>query len=101
MKLSLALTVGPNVLVGEEHLFANAKKKLIQRGVRVDPGAQITLTNDDIEIGHGCYFLGRVHLGDGVRIGNYCRLENVTLLGNTSVGDRVGLKDVNRDGHSL
>ena len=83
-----------NVLAGEKHLFAGTRKKLIQKGVRVDPAAQITLTNDDIEIGHGCYLLGRVHLGDGVEIGNYCRLENVALIGNTSVGDRVGLKDV-------
>ena len=83
-----------NVLAGEEHLFADATKKLIQKGVRVDPAAQITLANDDIEIGHGCYLLGRVHLGDGVEIGNYCRLENVVLQGNTIVGDRVGLKDV-------
>ena len=83
-----------NVLAGEEHLFANTKKKLIQKGVRVDPAAQITLANDDIEIGHGCYLLGRVHLGAGVEIGNYCRLENVVLIGNTTAGDRVGLKNV-------
>ena len=83
-----------NVLTGEEHLFAETKTKLIQKGVRVDPTAQITLTNGDIEIGHGCYLLGRVHLGDGVQIGNYCRLENVVLLGNTIVGDGVGLNDV-------
>ena len=83
-----------NVLTGEEHLFADAKKKLIQRGVRVDPAAQITLENDNIEIGHGCYLLGRIHLGDGVAVGNYCRLENAVLLGNTTVGDCVGLKGV-------
>ena len=83
-----------NVLTGEEHLFAETQKKLVQKGVRVDPAAQITLANDDVEIGHGCYLLGRVHLGDGVQIGNYCRLENVVLRGNTIVGDRVGLKDV-------
>ena len=83
-----------NVLTGEEHLFAETKKKLVQRGVRVDPAAQITLATDNIKIGHGCYLLGRVHLGDGVQIGNYCRLENVVLIGNTIVGDRVGLKDV-------
>ena len=83
-----------NVLTGEEHLFADAKKKLIQKGVRVDPAAQITLANNNIEIGHGCYLLGRVHLGDGVEIGNYCRLENTVLLGNTTVGDCVGLKGV-------
>ena len=83
-----------NVLTGEEHLFADAKKKLIQRGVRVDSAAQITLGNDNIEIGHGCYLLGRIHLGDGVAVGNYCRLENAVLLGNTTVGDCVGLKGV-------
>ena len=83
-----------NVLTGEEHLFAETRKKLVQKGVRVDPAAQITLANDAIEIGHGCYLLGRVHLGKGVEIGNYCRLEHVTLLGSTTVGDRVGLKDV-------
>ena len=83
-----------NVLTGEKHLFADVKKKLVQKGVRVDPAAQITSANDDIEIGHGCYLLGRVHLGHRVRIGSYCRLENVVLLSNTTVGDRVGLKDV-------
>ena len=83
-----------NVLTGEEHLFADAKNKLVQKGVRVDPAAQITLANDDIEIGHGCYLLGRIHLGDKVRIGHYCRLENAVLQGKTIVGDRVGLKDV-------
>ena len=83
-----------NVLTGEEHLFADAKNKLVQKGVRVDPAAQITLANDDIEIGHGCYLLGRIHLGDKVRIGHYCRLENAVLQGKTTVGDRVGLKDV-------
>ncbi len=83
-----------NVLTGEEYLFADAKKKLIQKGVRVDPAAQITLANDNIEIGHGCYLLGRIHLGDRTQIGNYCRLENVVLQGKTTVGDRVGMKDV-------
>ena len=83
-----------NVLTGETHLFGETQKKLVRKGVRVDPAAQITLANDDIEIGHGCYLLGRIHFGDGVKIGNYCRLENVALLGNTTVGDRVGLKDV-------
>ena len=83
-----------NVLTGEGYLFVDAKKKLVQKGVRVDPAAQITLASDDIEIGHGCYLSGRVHLGDGVQIGNYCRLENVVLHGSTIVGDRVGLKNV-------
>ena len=83
-----------NVLTGEEHLFADAKNKLVQKGVRVDPAAQITLASGDIEIGYGCYLLGRIHLDDKVKIGHYCRLENVVLQGKTTVGDRVGLKDV-------
>ena len=83
-----------NVLTGEEHLFAETKKKLVQKGVRVDPAAQITLANEDVQIGHGCYLLGHVHLSNRVQIGNYCRLENVVLRGNTIVGDHVGLKDV-------
>ena len=83
-----------NLLAGEESLYARTRVRLAQKGVRVGPAAQITLTNDDIEIGDGCYFLGRIHLGKGVRIGNYCHLENVELSGNTMVGDLIGLKDV-------
>ncbi|MBI1930677.1 NTP transferase domain-containing protein, partial [Candidatus Poribacteria bacterium] len=79
-----------NVLTGEALLFEGARQHLSQRGVRLDPAAQITLASEGSEIGHGCYLLGRVHLGEGVRIGNYCRLENVVLLGNTTVGDLVG-----------
>ena len=83
-----------NLLAGEEALFARTRTQLAQKGVRVNPAAQITLTDDDIRIGNGCYFLGRIHLGESVRIGNYCRLENVELSGNTEVGDLVGLTDV-------
>lgn len=83
-----------NLIEGEESLFARTRAKLAQIGVRVDPAARITLTDDDIQIGTGCYFLGRIHLGEGVRIGNYCRLENVELSGSSAIGDLVGLKDV-------
>ena len=84
-----------NVLVGEEFLFEQTRRDLVGKGVRVDPAAQITLEGEEIEIGHGCYLLGRIHLGTDVRLGNYCRLENVVLLGDTTVGDLVGLKNVN------
>ena len=83
-----------NVLTGETKLFEQTRHMLAQKGVRADPGAQITLESEDVHIGTGCYFLGRVHIGKNVRIGNYCRLENVTLLGATNVGDAVGLEDV-------
>ena len=83
-----------NVLSGEAALYAQVRESLARKGVRVDPAAQITLAGDDIEIGTACYLIGRVHLGEQVRVGDYCRLENVTLLGATTVGDAVGLQDV-------
>lgn len=83
-----------NVLSGEAALFAETRESLARKGVRVDPTAQITLDGEDIEIGTACYLLGRVHLGEKVRIGKYCRLENATLLGSTTVGDAVGLQNV-------
>ena len=83
-----------NVLSGEAALYAQVQETLTRKGVRVDPAAQITLGGDDIEIGTACYLIGRVHLGEKVRIGDYCRLENVTLLGATTVGDAVGLEGV-------
>ena len=83
-----------NVLSGEAALFAQTRESLARKGVRVDPAAQITLDSADIGIGTACYLLGRVHLGEKVRIGNYCRLENATLLGATTVGDAVGLQNV-------
>ena len=83
-----------NVLSGEAALYAQVRESLARKGVRVDPAAQITLGGDDIEIGTACYLIGRVHLGEQARVGDYCRLENVTLLGATRVGDAVGLQDV-------
>ena len=83
-----------NVLSGEAALFAQTRASLAQKGVRVDPAAQITLNSEDIEIGTACYLIGSVHLGEKVQIGDYCRLENVTLLGSTTVGDSIGLQDV-------
>lgn len=83
-----------NVLSGEAALFAETRESLARKGVRIDPTAQITLDSEDIEIGTACYLLGRVHLGEKVRIGDYCRLENATLLGATTVGDAIGLQGV-------
>ena len=83
-----------NVLTGEAAQFAKTRESLTQSGVRVDPTAQITLGSDNIEIGTACYLVGRVHLGERVRIGDYCRLEDVTLLGATTVGNAVGLEGV-------
>ncbi|MDE0315884.1 MAG: ARMT1-like domain-containing protein [Candidatus Poribacteria bacterium] len=83
-----------NVLSGEDAMFKQTREFLTRKGVRVDPSAQITLGSEDIEIGVACYLLGRIHIDKGVKIGDYCRLENVTLRGATSVGDSVGLQNV-------
>ncbi|MDE0481041.1 MAG: ARMT1-like domain-containing protein [Candidatus Poribacteria bacterium] len=83
-----------NVLSGETTMFKQTREFLANKGIRVDPSAQITLDNEDIEIGVACYLLGKIHIGKGVKIGDYCRLENVTLRGATSVGDSVGLQNV-------
>ncbi len=82
------------MLVGEEALYVQTRKLLTAKGIRVDPSAQITLAYDDINIGTGCYLIGKVHIGKQVKIGDYCRLENVNLKSNTSVGDSVGLQNV-------
>ena len=83
-----------NVLSGEDVMFKQTREFLAQKGVRVDPSAQITLDSEDIEIGTACYLIGRIHIGKGVKIADYCRLENVTLRGATSVGASVGLQNV-------
>ncbi len=83
-----------NVLTGEQMLYAKTREFLAGKGVRVDSASQITLGSEDIEIGAACYLIGRIHLGKGVKIGDYCRLENVSLTGATNVGDAVGMQHV-------
>ncbi len=83
-----------NVLSGEAAMFAKTREFLAGKGIRVDPAAQITLGSEVVEIGTACYLLGRIHIGKDVAIGDYCRLENVTLKGTTNVGDSIGLQNV-------
>ena len=83
-----------NVLSGEDVMFKQTREFLVQKGIRIDPAAQITLDSEDIEIGTACYLTGRIHIGKNVKIGDYCRLENVTLRGTTNVGNSVGLQNV-------
>ena len=83
-----------NVLSGESAIYARNRDILVQKGLRVDPAAQITLEGENVEIGSACYLIGRIHIGKDVKIGNYCRLENVTLTDATIIGDSVGLQNV-------
>ncbi|HID57224.1 TPA: DUF89 family protein [Candidatus Poribacteria bacterium] len=81
------------VMEGESRIFQANRKEFLERGVRLDPDVRIT-AEPGYRIGRACYLLGRVHIGAQVRIGNYCRIENSILTGNTRLGDRVGLKEV-------
>ena len=83
-----------NVLSGETAVYAKTRDNLVKKGIRVDPAAQITLENENVEIGSACYLIGRIHVGRDVKIGDYCRLENVILTGLTNIGDSVELKNV-------
>ncbi len=83
-----------NVLSGETVLYQKTRDLLVQKGIRVDPAAQITLENENMEIGTACYLIGRIHIGRDVKIGDYCRLENATLTGKTSIGNSVGIQNV-------
>ena len=83
-----------NVLTGEAAMYLKARELLVNKGVRIDPAAQITMENVDVEIGSACYLRGKIHIGKNVKIGDYCRLENVTLTEATFIGDSVGLQNV-------
>ena len=90
-----------NVLLGEAVLYQKTRDLLVQKGARVDPTAQITLDNEDMEIGTACYLIGRIHIGKDVKIGDYCRLEDVTLTGTTSIGNSVGLQNVSANSTTI
>lgn len=83
-----------NVLTGETAIYARNRDILVKKGVRVDPSAQISLESENVEIGSACYLIGKIHVGKDVEIGDYCRLENVTLTGSTNIGDSVGLLNI-------
>ena len=48
----------------------------------------------NIDIGSACYLKGTVQIGRDVKIGDYCKLEDVKLTGNASIGDSVALQNV-------
>lgn len=89
----------PNVMQGEEYLYARTRDRLAQAGIRVHPDAQITLDEDAESfvareaVGVGSSLGGRVHLGSGVVVGPYCALENVTITGDSRIGARARLVD--------
>jgi bifunctional UDP-N-acetylglucosamine pyrophosphorylase/glucosamine-1-phosphate N-acetyltransferase len=64
---------------------------------RVDVRGEVTVGRD-VEIDANVIFEGRVALGDGVRIGPFCRLKNVELAAGTEVRAHCDLEGVKTDG---
>ncbi len=76
-----------------------AAKKLAEQGVRFNDAARFDLRGEllvgtDVEIDVDVIIEGRVSLGDGVRIGPFCRLKNVSLADGVEVHAHSDLEGV-------
>ncbi len=67
---------------------------------RVDVRGEV-IVGDDVEIDANVVFEGRVVLGDGVRIGPFCRLKNVDLAAGTEVRAHCDLEGAKTEGAAL
>lgn len=89
-----------NVVEGETELYEATRSALIAAGVRVAAGAEVSLDSEvsvwlsERRLGTGCVIAGRVHLGANVTLGDYCHVENTTLLGEVVIGKRTRLVGV-------
>jgi bifunctional UDP-N-acetylglucosamine pyrophosphorylase/glucosamine-1-phosphate N-acetyltransferase len=80
-----------------------AARRLMQRGVRLADPSRFDLRGEvvsgkDVEIDANVVIEGRVELGDGVRIGPFCRLKDVTLGAGTVVAAHCDLEGVLAEG---
>jgi bifunctional UDP-N-acetylglucosamine pyrophosphorylase/glucosamine-1-phosphate N-acetyltransferase len=80
-----------------------AARRLMQRGVRLADPARFDLRGEvvsgkDVEIDANVVIEGRVELGDGVRIGPFCRLKDVKLGAGTVVAAHCDLDGVLAEG---
>ena len=74
----------------ERHFQQRQARALCERGVRLADPARFDQRGDlvcggDVEIDVDCVFEGRVELGDGVRIGPFCRVKDSVLAAGTVV----------------
>jgi bifunctional UDP-N-acetylglucosamine pyrophosphorylase / glucosamine-1-phosphate N-acetyltransferase len=86
------LGVNSKVQLAElERIYQNNQaRSLMDSGVTLADPARIDVRGEllcgrDVSIDVGCIFEGRVELGDGVSIGPYCVLKNVTLAAGAKV----------------
>ncbi len=74
----------------ERRFQRRAAGRLMEGGVRLAHPARLDVRGElacgsDVEIDVGCVFEGRVTLGDGVRVGGYCMLRDVTVGAGTEI----------------
>jgi bifunctional UDP-N-acetylglucosamine pyrophosphorylase/glucosamine-1-phosphate N-acetyltransferase len=90
-------------LAGLERAFQlRAALRLMRQGVRLADPARFDVRGEvhagrDVEIDVNVVLEGRVALGDGVRIGPFCRLRDVTLGAGTTVAAHSDLEGVVAD----
>jgi len=83
-----------------------AAQRLMKQGVRLADPARFDLRGDvqagrDVEIDANVVLEGRVELGDGVRIGPFCRLRDVRLGAGTVVAAHCDLEGVVAEGNAI
>ncbi|GAB4062252.1 bifunctional UDP-N-acetylglucosamine diphosphorylase/glucosamine-1-phosphate N-acetyltransferase GlmU [Uliginosibacterium sediminicola] len=82
----------------------NIANRLLEGGVtlidpaRIDVRGELRCAND-VEIDVGCIFEGTVELGEGVRIGAYCVLRNVSIAAGTQLSPFCHLDGAQVDTH--
>jgi bifunctional UDP-N-acetylglucosamine pyrophosphorylase/glucosamine-1-phosphate N-acetyltransferase len=83
----------------ERHYQQRQAKALCVRGVRLADTARFDLRGEllagrDVEIDVDAIFEGKVHLGDAVRVGPFCRISNSQLAAGTQVRAHCDLDGV-------
>ncbi|MDC7702399.1 bifunctional UDP-N-acetylglucosamine diphosphorylase/glucosamine-1-phosphate N-acetyltransferase GlmU [Vogesella indigofera] len=82
----------------ERQLQLNQARALLTAGVTLADPARIDVRGElqhgqDVSIDVGCVFEGRVQLGDGVQIGAYCVLKNVSIAAGSRIAPYSHLED--------
>jgi bifunctional UDP-N-acetylglucosamine pyrophosphorylase/glucosamine-1-phosphate N-acetyltransferase len=83
-----------------------AAQRLMKQGVRLADPARFDVRGEvvagrDVEIDANVVLEGRVELGEGVRIGPFCRLRDVRLGAGTIVAAHCDLEGVVAEGHAV